>query len=163
MSKIILQKIKCALTNDNQRFVQGSVYYAAASVLARIIDENHDIDDFIYEHGTDETDNRYSLQEFVEEFTDTDDQTIEFDGNEYRIIRESDIWGIYCDEIKEIVSGSYDLTLDKLPAFIAIEIDWEQTAENAYTDGYGHTFSSFDGSEIEVSINGKIEFYVFRT
>lgn len=157
-----LQIIINALKADNQQFVKGEDSYLAAHVLAEIIDENHDIDDFIYEHGADDTDNRDALQEFIDNFTNTDDQTIEFDGNEYRIIRESDIWGIYRDEIENIVNDCYDLKLDEVPDFIALSIDWEQTAKNAYVDGYGHTFSGYDGSEIEVSIDNSLEFYVFR-
>ena len=87
-----------------------------------------------------------------------DDFTLDFDGNEYRIISESAIWGIYVETIKEIVNDCYDLKLDKLPSFIAVSIDWEKTAENAYVDGYGHTFSHYDHSEEEAA-----GYYIFRT
>jgi len=87
-----------------------------------------------------------------------DDFNFEFDGNEYRIISEDAIWGIYVYEIKNIVEDCYELNLDKVPDFIAISIDWEQTAKNAYNDGYGHTFSSYDDSEVETS-----GYYIFRT
>ena len=86
------------------------------------------------------------------------DFTFDFDGNEYRIIKESDIWDIYVDEIKNTVEDCYDLKLDKIPEFIAVSIDWEETAENAYADGYGHTFSSYDGSECRAG-----GYYIFRT
>ncbi|MFM7851682.1 MAG: hypothetical protein ACKO96_07115, partial [Flammeovirgaceae bacterium] len=132
----------------------------AAIVLSEIISENHTLDDFIYPVEENETDNRQALQDFIDDFDLSDgDQTIEFDGNEYRIIRDSDIWDIYRDEIENIVNDCYDLKLDKIPSFIAVSIDWEQTAKNAYIDGYGHTFSSYDHSEIETD-NG---FWVFRT
>lgn len=87
-----------------------------------------------------------------------EDFTFDFDGNEYRIISEDAIWGIYVETIKDIVNDCYELNLDKLPDFIAFSIDWEKTAENAYVDGYGHTFSSYDGSEEEAA-----EYYIFRT
>lgn len=87
-----------------------------------------------------------------------DDFNFEFDGNEYRIISEGSIWSIYVDEIKNIVEECYELNLDKVPAFIALSIDWEQTAKNAYVDGYGHTFSSYDSSEVEAA-----GYYIFRT
>ena len=140
--------------------------YQVAEVLSAIIQENHDIDDFVYPVSADEneselfnTDNRQVLQDFIDEFDLSDsDQTIEFDGNEYRIIRESDIWDIYVEEIKNIVNDCYDLKLDKLPDFIAVSIDWEETAKNAYADGYGHTFSHYDHSEIETKNH-----YIFRT
>lgn len=136
--------------------------WQVARILAAIIDENHSIDDFIYPVDSEEdTDNRQALQFFIDEFDLSDsDQTIEFDGNEYRIIRDSDIWDIYRDTIQDIVEDCYSdvINLDKVPAFIAVSIDWEQTAKNAYADGYGHTFSSYDHSEIETA-----EHWIFRT
>lgn len=86
------------------------------------------------------------------------DFTLDFDGNEYRLIGEDVIWDIYRDEIQRIVEECYDLKLDQIPEFIAFEIDWEETAENAYVDGYGHTFSSYDGSE-----ENACGYYIFRT
>jgi hypothetical protein len=137
----------------------------AAEVLANIIEENHSIEDFIYDHAQGEdTDSRDQLQDFIDSFDESDaDQSIDFDGNEYRIIAAGSIWEIYRDEIEQIVTDCYDLKLDKIPDFIAFSIDWERTAQNAFVDGYGHTFSSYDHSEIEVSINGTTEFHVFRT
>ena len=88
----------------------------------------------------------------------SDDFCFDFDGNEYRIISESSIWGTYVEEIKNIVEDCYDLKLDSLPNFIAFEIDWEQTAKNCYSDGYGHTFSTYDESELEVA-----DWWIFRT
>ncbi len=52
----------------------------------------------------------------------------------------------------------YDLKLDSLPPFIAVPIDWEETAQNAYADGYGHTFASYDGDEHEAA-----DHWIFRT
>ena len=92
-----------------------------------------------------------------------DDWTFDLDGNEYRIIEDSAIWSIYVETIKNIVNKCYDLNLDNLPKFIEWNIDWEQTAKNAYYDGYGHTFSSYDGSEINVRKRGVIDTWVFRT
>ncbi len=86
------------------------------------------------------------------------DFNFEFDGNEYRMISDSDIWDIYVDEIKQTVEDCYDLKLDNIPDFVAWSIDWEQTAKNAYVDGYGHTFSGYDGSEEEAA-----GYYIFRT
>ena len=88
------------------------------------------------------------------------DFTIDFDGNKYRIIHSEAIWDIYVEEIKQIVNDCYELKLDKVPAFIAVSIDWEATAHNAYSDGYGHTFASYDGEETK-SDNGK--YWIFRT
>jgi hypothetical protein len=88
----------------------------------------------------------------------SDDFNLEYDGAEYRIIEEDAIWEIYVDTIKELVDDCYDLKLDDIPDFIALTIDWEQTAENAYRDGYGHTFSGYDGSEKTYK-----NYYIFRT
>ncbi len=92
------------------------------------------------------------------ESNSADDFTLDFDGNEYRIISEDAIWDIYVEEIKQIVEECYDLKLDNIPDFVAWSIDWEQTAKNAYADGYGHTFSGYDGSEEEAA-----GYYIFRT
>lgn len=86
------------------------------------------------------------------------DFTLDFEGNEYRVICDDCIWRIYRDEIQQIVEDCYELNLDKLPGFIAVKIDWEDTARNAYADGYGHTFSSYDGSEHEAGNH-----WIFRT
>lgn len=82
---------------------------------------------------------------------------IQCDGNEYRIISESEIWDIYVETIKELVNDCYDLKLEKVPDWISLEIDWEQTSKNAYVDGYGHTFSSYDGGEIFTG-----DYWIFR-
>jgi hypothetical protein len=87
-----------------------------------------------------------------------DDFSLDFDGNEYRLIAEDAIWEIYRDEIQQTVKSCYDFNLDEMPPFVAFEIDWEQTAKNCYADGYGHTFSGYDGSEEEIA-----GYYIFRT
>lgn len=98
------------------------------------------------------------LIETLESNKGDDDFSIEFDGNEYRVIADSAIWDIYVEAIKDIVNDCYDLKLDKLPEFLAVEIDWEQTAKNCYVDGYGHTFATYDGEEVECS-----DYWIFRT
>ena len=87
-----------------------------------------------------------------------DDFTFYFEGNEYRIIADSVIWDIYRDEIQRIVKECYDLKLNDIPDFVAFDIDWEQTARNVYSDGYGHTFSTYDHSEVEAG-----GYWIFRT
>lgn len=124
--------------------------YTACNILEGIIDANHSIDDF-------ETDD---IQEVLNNIHENigDDFTLDFDGNEYRIIHDQAIWDIYVDAIKSIVEDCYDLKLDNIPDFVAWSIDWGQTAQNAYADGYGHTFASYDGKEIEVK-----NYSIFRT
>jgi hypothetical protein len=122
-----------------------------APILDRIISTQHDINDFDVEgiiEALFDLENAYKPSEFY----------FEFDGNEYRIINEQSIDGIYEETIKDIVTECYDLNLDKIPSFISVTIDWQQTAQNALADGYGHTFSSYDGSE--ELING---WWIFRT
>lgn len=98
--------------------------------------------------------------ETLREKMGVDDFTFDFDGNEYRLIQEPAIWEIYKDAIEETVKDCYSdvLKLDAIPSFIAVSIDWDQTAKNAYVDGYGHQFSSYDGSEHMAG-----GYYIFRT
>ena len=124
-----------------------------APILAAIIDENHSLKSMTSDDITEALENIES--EYSEDFT------FEFDGNEYRCIHKASIWDIYVGTIQDLVDECYDLKLDKLPEFIAVSIDWEQTAQNAYSDGYGHTFNSYDGSEIEPSAGNS--YYIFRT
>lgn len=86
-----------------------------------------------------------------------DDFYLDFDDNEYRLIADESIWDIYVEEIKNIVEDCYDLKLDSIPDFVAFEIDWDQTAKNAYVDGYGHTFAGYDGEETEAG-----GYWIFR-
>lgn len=129
--------------------------YTYSLILAGIIDENHDIDDFDSDAIVE------ALEEIASKYTD--DFYFEFDGNEYRCIAEGSIWDIYVDEIKQTVEDCYDLKLDSIPSFISFSIDWEETAQNAYADGYGHQFSSYDGSEIEICNAAGLFYRVFRT
>ena len=120
-------------------------------IIRAIIDEhNHSID----------TDQAREVIRTIRDniASDNDDFTIDFDGNEYRVINEGVIWNTYVDAIKDIVEDCYDLKLSNIPDFVAFEIDWEKTAQNAYSDGYGHTFSGYDGSEVEAGGH-----WIFRT
>lgn len=136
--------------------LNGDYSYTYASILSSIIAANHLIDDF-------EDDAIIAaLEEIDSNFTD--DFMLDFDGNEYRIIHTDSIWEIYVETIKEIVIGCYDLKLDNIPDFVAWSVDWEQTANNAFVDGYGHTFSSYDGEEIEIVMpSGILKYHAFRT
>jgi len=95
-----------------------------------------------------------ALAELVDD--DAEDQLIEWEGAEYRVIDEVAIWDIYVESMTELVKDCYLDGARNVPDWLAI--DWERTAENTMVDGYGHHFSSYDGSESE--LNG---FYVFRT
>jgi hypothetical protein len=86
---------------------------------------------------------------------DCNDFTVEFDGEEFRVIHDSAIWDIYKEGIKEITLDCY-LRESTLPDFLAV--DWEETARNCYVDGYGHHFASYDGEETEHR-----NWWIFRT
>lgn len=111
-----------------------------------------------YNHNIDSLDGDeiYAALETISE--NEDDFSLDFDGNEYRIIKDYAIWDIYVDAIKDIVNDCYDLKLDNIPHFVAFDIDWEKTAKNTYVDGYGHTFASYDGEELATGNH-----WVFRT
>ena len=140
----------------------------AVEILQTICDsQSHTVPKIFYDEGMDlETnqaivaDNASDIFEALEELESnigTDDFTLDFDGNEYRLIADKAIWEIYVDAIKETVEDCYELNLGKLPSFIAVSIDWEKTAQNAYVDGYGHQFSGYDGSEEEAA-----GYWIFR-
>lgn len=132
---------------------EPSKYESEVRILACILDENHDIESI-------EESTLFEALQDLQSNDLSDYQGFEFDDNEYRIIAESDIWEIYKDTIKELVEDCHSdvIKLDEIPSFIAVSIDWEQTAQNAYSDGYGHTFSSYDGSELEIANH-----FIFRT
>lgn len=93
------------------------------------------------------TDEEYSELEYTDDFYVEPDS-----GGEYRLIHEDDIFAIFTVEIIDLIKGCYNL---ELPDFV--EIDWDTTANNCLVDGYGHHFSTYDGSE-EYTEN----YYIFR-
>lgn len=133
-----------------EQFENDDYSYTYANILGAVIEANHDLD------SLDCDDIRQSIDEIAENYSG--DFTFDFDGNEYRVIQEGAIWGIYVEEIKNIVTNCYDLNLDKIPSFISVSVDWEATAHNAFADGYAHTFATYDGEEINAP-----GYYIFRT
>lgn len=104
---------------------------------------NTDIADYMIDHGGD----NIAIPEYLEliEAINNQEYIEGFDlCREFRLIHEDDIWDIYVDYIEELTKDCY-LHGNELPDFLAI--DWEQTAENCSADGYGHSFSGYDGSE----------------
>lgn len=101
--------------------------------------------------------NRDEVVEFEGLLNSENDFHIDIDGNEYRVINSDCIWDIYVEGIQEITEDCYNI---KAPSWLAI--DWEKTAENCHVDGYGHHFSSYDGSELECEF-GEEGYYIFRT
>lgn len=102
--------------------------------------------DYILDHGGDTV----SIEVYIEilELVEnaSSDGSIEHSDlcREFRLIYDDDIEQIYQDYIEEMVKDCY-LSSYELPSFL--EIDWEQTAKNCLVDGYGHSFSGYDGSE----------------
>lgn len=94
------------------------------------------------------------LQELCDNLSGAD-FTIELDDAEYRFIHDAEIEAIYKDSIRELVEECYLVGAKEFPWWIAI--DWTQTAQNCFADGYGHHFSSYDGSELEIA-----DYLVFR-
>jgi RNAse (barnase) inhibitor barstar len=106
--------------------------------------------------------NREEVIEFEDQLNSENDFYIEIDGNEYRVINADAIWDIFVDEIQQTVEECY-LNGADLDKFWWIELDWEKTAKNCLdADGYGHHFSSYDGSELEYTF-GEEDYYIFRT
>lgn len=154
-----VQKLAAIVSNYNAQFNAEElpvnrlmVSDDVTSILAAIIDsQSHTCD-------VDSPDDIIEALESLRDCYGESDFMLDFDGNEYRLIGENAIWGIYVDEIRNIVEDCYDLKLNNIPDFVAWDIDWEQTARNAYADGYGHTYSGYDGSELNTG-----KYFIFRT
>lgn len=103
---------------------------------------------------------RSKLVEIEDLMYEENDFTIELDNKEFRFISENTIEATYHDEQKDLIEDCF-LGGKELPWWI--EIDWEQTIENVFNaDGYGHHFSSYDGSEESFAHDGEL-WYIFRT
>lgn len=100
-------------------------------------------------------------QELLDSLYKENDFCWEADGAEYRIICEDVIGEIHTEEVKDLTIDCYLNGLD-LAKHWWIAIDWEKTAETLrQTDGCGHHFSSYDGSEKEFRLDG-VWYHVFR-
>ena len=117
---------------------------------------NREVLEFIHEELELRVD-REEVNELVNSLESDNDFYQDIDGAEYRFILDSEIWDIYVEGIQEITEDCYDI---KAPSWLAI--DWEKTAENCHVDGYGHHFSSYDGSEIEYDFDNQ-SWWIFRT
>lgn len=95
------------------------------------------------------------LQELCDNL-DGVDFNVELDGAEYRFIHKSEIEDVYAVSIQNMIESCYDMS--DLPNVISSNIDWDSVIQDCMMDGYGHHFSSYDGSEYEVT-----DYYIFRT
>lgn len=102
-------------------------------------------------------DQRQEYIDTIENAIESDSSTIELDGMEFRLINENAIREIYQDEQEELIKDCYFPNLKEIPWWL--EIDWEATVQNCLdSDGYGHHFSTYDGSELYTD-----GYYIFRT
>lgn len=94
------------------------------------------------------------LQELCDNLTD-DDFNVELDGAEYRFIADGVIEAIFEESVRELIEDCYGL--DDMPSIISCHLDWDGIVRDCMVDGYGLHFSSYDGSELEVT-----GYYIFR-
>lgn len=101
-----------------------------------------------------------ALDELEDHISDSDDDfNLNFDGNEYRIIAEPSIESIFRDTIENLIDECYPEVKEALSrSWPVLTLDLDASVEAAMQDGYGHTFSGYDGSEEEAA-----GFYIFRT
>lgn len=87
-----------------------------------------------------------------------DDFRVEVGCAEYRIIEADEIERIHDDEIRELVDDLY-MSDRNIPDVLRRYFDYDSFASDCrMSDGYGHHFSSYDGSEETFG-----SYYVFRT
>lgn len=118
----------------------------ARSILAEICSEAGDSLSY-----TDAKDYLLELDDLLK-----DDFCFNCEGAEYRIICYIAMDEIYEEEIKRICLDCYDMNLPKF--FTDNCINWDEVARICLQDGYGHTFSTYDGSELQAD-----GYYIFRT
>ncbi len=85
------------------------------------------------------------------------DFTVDTSEGEYRFIEEDSIERIHREEMETLVDDCY-LSDKNIPEIIKRYFDYDSFARDARRfDGYGHHFSSYDGSEYEID-----SYYMFR-
>ena len=98
-----------------------------------------------------------AVMEAYEIARDDDDFTVETEEGEYRFIEEDAIERIHREEIENLVDDCY-LSDKNIPEMIKRYFDYDSFARDCrLSDGYGHHFSSYDGSEEQ---NGN--YFMFR-
>ena len=70
----------------------------------------------------------------------------------YRIIHKDYIEDIWTEELEQLLSNT-----NEIPDNIAPYIDWDKWVQDCKTDGMGHHFSSYDGSEKATE-----DYYIFK-
>lgn len=88
-----------------------------------------------------------AVMEAYESAHDDNDFTVETEEGEYRFIEEDAIERIHREEIEELVDDCY-LSDKNVPNIVKNYFDYDSFARDCrLSDGYGHHFSSYDGSE----------------
>ena len=100
--------------------------------------------------------NRDEVRKIENQLNSENDFIADIDVCQYRFMHEDIIWDTYVEEIRRITEDCYNI-----PELHWLAIDWEETAQNCIVDGYGHTFSTYNGSEDEY-IFGEENYYIFR-
>ena len=100
------------------------------------------------------------IQEIIDNIYQDDFNLGSLACGEVRIISSSAIGEIWHDSLIEQVKECYDFakTIENLPAWVACDIDWDQTAENCKRDGMGYHFAGYDHEEHSTDTH-----YIFRT
>lgn len=98
-----------------------------------------------------------AVMEGYESAKDYNDFTVETEEGEYRFVDEDAIERIHREEIESVVDDCY-LSDKNIPKMIKRYFDYDSFARDCrLSDGYGHHFSSYDGSEEQ---NGN--YFMFR-
>ena len=120
------------------------------------------------------------FRELTEQITDEND---DFEIDNYRFIKVSEIDTIQQDELKSdlyilgcfsdwFIADNTDLSLKVVQALQKAEafeelgeliVDDIETLQSEYSrlDGYGHHFGRYDGNEYEITLNN-VEYYYFK-
>ena len=121
------------------------------------------------------------FRELTEQITDKND---DFEIDNYRFIKVSEIDTIQQDELKsdlyslgcfnaDFIEDNTNLSLKVVQALQKAEafeelgeliVDDIETLQSEYSrlDGYGHHFGRYDGNEYEITLND-VDYYYFRT
>lgn len=101
-----------------------------------------------------------SIMEEYESAKDDTDFFTDTDEGEYRFIHKDAIDEIFREEIEQLADDCYNLKrMKKQMGNLAkyFNFDYDKFVEDAKMDGFGHHFSSYDGSEYE-----NADWYMFR-
>lgn len=97
-------------------------------------------------------------ESFDLEFSSYDDCIIEYSSQEYLVCTDSEADEKWNDSLDNYIE---DCILPEIPKYLQDYFDTEKWKIDAKYDGRGHSLSSYDGDEKEMSINGET-YYIYR-